>query len=1028
LLVTNVKLLCFCCSEDFAKTNKQNVRKTKAMEQRIKNLEDLCELITKEIVDLNKNMIDMNKNLLSEIKCLRELCVQQESNYNETVRALRKIYEQNKQQQSGAYANLPSQPMQTAASAAALAGLLPPNIIPNPNASMQIEQLSQSMMNNVSFQSERTPMHQLMTLQPSSNYSIPSSASAMQMQQQPQQQQQSFQFTPFNQNTQASISSSSLSSLSASQMKVPQQQPPPIATASLAAQQKPASSNVAQFNPLQPPPPINANFNISNSSPQTTFQPSVASHSQQPSFAFGAQQPPANVTSTPQATPAFASGKSAQKSQQQQQPQTAPVISGFLNSTDSKVQQKLPQFQLSPATITAKPLQPTSPLIGATKSTPAANETSAQSKSSTNNTATSIFSSTTQSQSATKPSLFTSPFSLTTQSSYLFGSPTSKSTQPSSVALKAEQQQQLPVLNLFNKASEPTTLTSLLNQDNEADHDGEHGGNPEEYEPQVDFKPVVKLSEVEVKTGEEDEDVLLKLRCKLYRFDSDTKEWKEAGVGEIKLLKHKTKGTIRLLMRRDQVLKLCANHRIMPNLKISELAPKKLSWMASDFSDGDQPVSKVFLAKFRTDEEANQFKSEFEKAVVASNAFPLTPNKSTTQSSATVTPSSAQLSSASANDARTEKYIENQNSKPPLLNFGSSTSNTPSSQSINQVKSPLFTFGAQPSNTPTNQTSTTGPKFDFKGKLNTPNQTAKTNTPNTVVPILNKPISTTKTTTTTPLINANESNMPFQNSPAFSFGSLAAASSGNASTNLFGGQKDSGSPLFKPLGFTGGLMANAQAPKPLFGNVSFPPINRQKGDDEAEEGDDATNQNPEEYEPQVDFKPVVKLSEVEVKTGEEDEESLFKQRCKLFRFDSTTKEWKEKGVGEIKILKHKVNENMFRVLMRRDQVLKLCANHRINADIKLEIVNEKQVRWHTEDFSEGDGKHELFAARFRNENDANQFKSIFEKCQKELISKPAKKSELVNESNSKSDSNNHKKENEEIGKFFFSIQFRLIEI
>lgn len=48
------------------------------MEQRLKNLEDLSELITKEIVQQNKSMIEMNKNLLSEIKSMREAYVKQD--------------------------------------------------------------------------------------------------------------------------------------------------------------------------------------------------------------------------------------------------------------------------------------------------------------------------------------------------------------------------------------------------------------------------------------------------------------------------------------------------------------------------------------------------------------------------------------------------------------------------------------------------------------------------------------------------------------------------------------------------------------------------------------------------------------------------------------------------------------------------------------------------------------------------------------------------------------------------------------
>ena len=54
-------------------------------------------------------------------------------------------------------------------------------------------------------------------------------------------------------------------------------------------------------------------------------------------------------------------------------------------------------------------------------------------------------------------------------------------------------------------------------------------------------EPVAQLSEVvNMKTGEEDENVLFSSRAKLYRFDTD--QWKERGVGDIKILKHKENG------------------------------------------------------------------------------------------------------------------------------------------------------------------------------------------------------------------------------------------------------------------------------------------------------------------------------------------------------------------------------------------------------------------------------------------------------------------------------------------------------
>ena len=63
-----------------------------------------------------------------------------------------------------------------------------------------------------------------------------------------------------------------------------------------------------------------------------------------------------------------------------------------------------------------------------------------------------------------------------------------------------------------------------------------------------------------MKTHEEDEDVLFKMRSKMFRHDKDSGEWKERGTGDIKLLQHTRSKKIRLVMRRDKTMKVCANH------------------------------------------------------------------------------------------------------------------------------------------------------------------------------------------------------------------------------------------------------------------------------------------------------------------------------------------------------------------------------------------------------------------------------------------------------------------------------------
>lgn len=49
-------------------------------------------------------------------------------------------------------------------------------------------------------------------------------------------------------------------------------------------------------------------------------------------------------------------------------------------------------------------------------------------------------------------------------------------------------------------------------------------------------------------------------------------------------------------------------------------------------------------------------------------------------------------------------------------------------------------------------------------------------------------------------------------------------------------------------------------------------------------------------------------------------------RAKLFKFVKESSEWKERGTGDVRLLKHKENGKT-RLVMRRDKTLKVCANH-----------------------------------------------------------------------------------------------------
>ncbi|ORX98907.1 hypothetical protein K493DRAFT_213473, partial [Basidiobolus meristosporus CBS 931.73] len=139
-----------------------------------------------------------------------------------------------------------------------------------------------------------------------------------------------------------------------------------------------------------------------------------------------------------------------------------------------------------------------------------------------------------------------------------------------------------------------------------------------------------------------------------------------------------------------------------------------------------------------------------------------------------------------------------------------------------------------------------------------------------------------------------------------------------------------------------------------------------------------------ENSPEVHFEPVIKLDEVEVKTLEEDEESLFKMRAKLFRFDKELKEWKERGTGDVRFLKHKVSGKV-RLVMRRDQTHKVCANHYVTSDMALtpNVGSDRSWVWNTTaDIADGEPTAETLAIRFANSENANLFKDKFEEVQK----------------------------------------------
>lgn len=126
--------------------------------------------------------------------------------------------------------------------------------------------------------------------------------------------------------------------------------------------------------------------------------------------------------------------------------------------------------------------------------------------------------------------------------------------------------------------------------------------------------PIVRLEEVAVTTGEENEEPLLDLKAKLYRFDKEGNQWKERGVGTVKLLKHKESGKVRLVMRQSKTLKICANHLVLPSMTVQEHHgnDKSCVWHARDFADGELK-DELFCIRFPSVENCKSFMEMFQE-------------------------------------------------------------------------------------------------------------------------------------------------------------------------------------------------------------------------------------------------------------------------------------------------------------------------------------------------------------------------------------------------------------------------------
>ncbi|KAK1339585.1 hypothetical protein QTO34_018138 [Cnephaeus nilssonii] len=449
--------------------------------------------------------------------------------------------------------------------------------------------------------------------------------------------------------------------------------------------------------------------------------------------------------------------------------------------------------------------------------------------------------------------------------------------------------------------------------DNSTDLERDDDAYKTEDSDDIHFEPVVQMPEkVELVTGEEDEKVLYSQRVKLFRFDAEISQWKERGLGNLKILKNEVNGKLRMLMRREQVLKVCANHWITTTMNLKPLSGSDRAWMwlASDFSDGDAKLEQL-AAKFKTPELAEEFKQKFEECQRLLLDIPLqTPHKLVDTGRAAKLIQRAEEMKSGLKDFKT--FLTNDQTKVTEEESKNSDAGAASVSDITTQPNP-------------ENTGSTLEWSNYDLREDALDDSVSTSSVH-ASPLASSPVRKN-------LFRFGESTTGFN----FSFKSALSPSKSPAMLNQSG---------------------------TTVGN---------------DEESDVTQE--EERDGQY-FEPVVPLPDlVEVSSGEENEQVVFSHRAKLYRYDKDVGQWKERGIGDIKILQNYDNKQV-RIVMRRDQVLKLCANHRITPDMTLQNMKgtERVWVWTACDFADGERKVEHLAVRFKLQDVADSFKKIFDEA------------------------------------------------
>ncbi|KAI9220723.1 hypothetical protein BC828DRAFT_405547 [Blastocladiella britannica] len=497
----------------------------------------------------------------------------------------------------------------------------------------------------------------------------------------------------------------------------------------------------------------------------------------------------------------------------------------------------------------------------------------------------------------------------------------------------------------WNKVVQNDFSKTTHDSDGEQEHE-----EPEAFEPKASFTPVINLTtQVDFATHDPNEWCVFTGRAKLYHRTDD--QWKERGTGTLEILHHTTSQVARIIMRRDAVLKVCANHRVLPGTTSLRHMPGSYgdrAWVWTAFGDisglGDVvaegvPQNLVLAAKFASVEVATRFKAAVDAVVEGKTHAlghvlkPVAEHGSEKAKALTQqhqVPGSQQQSWA--NDAR--ECDDEEHASDEAEAFEPTATFTPVLRLTHKVavvssdnqEPELFSGRAK--------------LFRYIGSEWKERGTG----------VLRVTMHTTPDGQSRKRIIMRRDQVLKVCANHFAPATLCpmpGKQSGRSWTWKTAGDAAEDSP-------NGGLVlaarfasdAEALAFHDAVLLVKPSKALQQMGNmetvgaftKETEANDDNTDDHPEEFEPKAHFTPVIQLTQlVRAISGDEADRVLFCGRAKLYRHANN--QWKERGTGEIKVTelvrtRGSTQLTKKRIVMRRDQVLKVCANHLAPTDLK----------------------------------------------------------------------------------------------